>query len=45
MGVRNVDLTTLEAEPDKRAGIALKTERSTSWIGEHDLRLPFFLLP
>jgi hypothetical protein len=29
-----------EAEPDKRAGTVLKTERSTPWDGEHDLRLP-----
>ena len=30
----------MEAEPDERAGTVSKTDRSTSWDGEHDLRLP-----
>jgi hypothetical protein len=33
-------ISKMEAEPDKRAGTVSKTDRSTSWDGEHDLRLP-----
>ena len=34
------DYFFLEVEPDQRAGTVSKTDRSTSWDGEHDLRLP-----
>src|SRR5262245_32586531 len=33
-------VSLLEAEPDKRAGTVSKTDRSASWNGELDLRLP-----